>query len=95
MNTFPVIECGALPEFCVDGIFRIDAVGSMVHIYYFQFAKDPHINGGEIYRAPVLKHIRARDTLIANAGSVREWLESGSEPGLVLPPALRKRGDVM
>lgn len=91
-NTFPLIETGVVPEFTVDGAYRIDEVGSLVHVHYFQFVRDPHINNGMIYRVPVVKHIRPRDTLAATAGVIKEWITNRAQPPLIVPPSfIRQR----
>lgn len=88
-NTFPIIENGApLPEVFMDGIYRIDDMGGVIHSYYYRFAKDPHINNGMIYRQPVLLVIRPKGTLPLSAGAMDVWLRTGQQPRFTPPPSL-------
>lgn len=92
---FPLIERGPINEFYVDGAYRLENMGSMFHKYYFRYARDAQINGGAIFRVPVLRMIWTREHFILNAGNGLTALQTGRQEIPHLAPAsMREQFDM-
>ncbi len=74
---YPVYERGSVIELCVDGIFRIDHLGSKCFVNYFSYDRDPSINHNMIFRVPVLRIKWDTDALLRHRGILGAWLENG------------------
>lgn len=75
-SLLPIIERGAIPEIYVNGIIRVDDLGTSSHVNYFHLERDPEINGGAMFRTPCARLIWTTDDLLKTAGYMDVWAKT-------------------
>lgn len=86
-SNLPLIERGAVPETYVNGIIRIDDLGTSCHVNYFHLERDPEINAGAMFRTPCARLIWTTDDLLKVCGFMVEWGKARKPP--ILSQAMR------
>lgn len=89
----PLIETVAIFDAHVSGICQLDKIGPDCVITYCALRLDPCINGGLLFRTPIVRLTRPYEYLARQRGALSHWIDSGPPEGTMLVPLARGPGE--
>lgn len=87
----PLLETVPIFEAPIDCLIRLDRIRDVGFLTYGVEVIDPHVNGGRIFRTPVVRLRWALNDMLAYRGTITQWIAQGPPQGSYDVPHVRTR----